>query len=245
MKFARSSALAVCCLAFHVTTDHGVELLFDFEGDSGTTVTDKLTNDGTQNGVIFQNVNPADTSVTLFGTLSAFYDLPVALHSLSVLKVPETVVPPDFSMTLAGFVNLDPSVQRLSRVFSTFSGSGATTNQLLLDFSTSAADTYLRGIVDGVVLRTPMGSPPAGLGTPGYHHYAMTVNTGEVKLYFDGANVLTSASPLPAGYDYVNDIQIGEDRGGAVNEQLIGNRRDCSDCDQTDEAVSPGRGVVN
>ena len=38
------------------TVAFALDLLYDFEGDSGNTITDKLLNDGAQNGMIFNNM---------------------------------------------------------------------------------------------------------------------------------------------------------------------------------------------
>lgn len=223
MKTARCSVLILGLIfLFGPSSAHAVELLYTFEGDSGTTVTDKLTGDGAQNGTIFQNVDPADTFTVPFGTQSGFFDLPevIVVPRVSIVEIPDTIFSPDFNMTLAAFVNHDLAADRLVRVFSTFAGAGSTVDQLLLDFDTRAAAPYVRAIFDGTVIKTPT-PPPIGIGTSGYHHYAVTVDSGAVSLYFDGAEVATGT--LPAGYNYLHNIQIGEDRGGAPNEQLIGN----------------------
>src|SRR5690606_37350299 len=107
------------------------ELLYNFEGDSGTSVTDKLTADGTQNGVVFQNVDPADTFTTMFGTQSAFFDIPNPLPAgpiYSSFEIPDTVLSANYSLTVAGFFQLDPAINpplnRRVRAFTSFAGSG-------------------------------------------------------------------------------------------------------------------------
>jgi hypothetical protein len=201
-----------------------LNLLYDFEGDNGTTAVDKISSDGTQNGATLNSVDTADTFLPAFGTQSAFFDNPLTgtgVPPWSTLEVPDTTFGADYSLTLAAFVNQDFTQQKRVRVFSSFQGTGPVADRLLLDFSNTGATANVRAIVDGTSYTSPA---VAAAGTAGYHHIAMTLSAGAMKLYFDGAEVMTGA--IPAGYTNNKNLFIGEDPhdgGGTANEQFLGN----------------------
>ena len=75
---------AVACIAVlvgsHILTlaapaANAIEFWYDFEGDSGDVVTDKLSSDGAQDGSLEGNTSIQSDDV-LFGTKSARFDIP-------------------------------------------------------------------------------------------------------------------------------------------------------------------------
>jgi len=204
-------------------------ILLNFEGDSGTVATDKLASDGAQNGQALGNVTVNSTFVVPFGTQSAFFDIPASptpVPPYSTLEIPDSTLPADFSLTLAGHFRSDEIPQdNVTRLFSSFLGAGATTTDtLLLDFDSrpnAPSVKGLRAIVNKKVIQTTIA--PEGLGDPGYHHVAMTVDQGMVRLYFNGAEV--ASGDVGLGYSNARNIAIGEDISGASNpdEQFKGN----------------------
>lgn len=240
MNLVRCSILLICCVVMGIAQDaSAVSLLYDFEGDSGTAVTDKLASDGAQNGIIYNNVNPADTFNPHFGSQGAFFDNPPPLVSApySTLEIPGTTFGANYSVTLAGWANQDQvnTALRRFRLFSSFSGTGGTVGSLLLDASNQSGASKIRGIVNGISFTGPNNS---GALTPGYHHYAMTVDgsisgNSAVKLYVDGApvTVTPSGGTLSAGYVSNNNLRIAEDTANfpvsnTTSEQLVGNADD-------------------
>ena len=220
----------VLLIGNHTSLAVGVEFLYDFEGDSGATVIDKWANDGAQHGEIFNNVNPADMVVPMFGAQSAFFDLPdpgVTVPPYSTMEIPDTTFDEDFSLTLAGhFRNLEDPLD-FTRIFSSFGGTGpVTSDRIILDYDASGGVIPgLRAIVNNTVVQTASVPPELASMAPGeYHHFAMTIDVGEISAYVDGNLVLSG----DVGFDYANlqNIFIGEDPhdlGGSANEQFIGN----------------------
>ncbi|QDU56881.1 LamG-like jellyroll fold domain-containing protein [Aeoliella mucimassa] len=221
----------IASVAMIASSANALELFYDFEGSETDTVIDKLTTDGSQNGVIYQNVDPNDTFDPAFGSESALFDIPspgVVVPPYSTLEIPDSTLEPDFSLTLAAFIKNDEEVQDFTRAFSSYRGTGAVSdNRILLDFdSRGVSIPGIRAIVGNTQVRTS--EVPAGITDPGYHHYAMTVEPtaegGSVVVYFDGAEVASGV--VPAGYSNSFNIHLGEDPhdgGGSAAEQLIGN----------------------
>lgn len=204
----------------------GLDLLYNFEGDSGTVATDKITSDGTQDGELLGNVT-FDAFVAPWGTQSAFFDIPDPLPPVappySTMEITDTILGFDFSLTVAGFLDNREAGLDFTRIFSSYRGTGPLgTDRIILDVdATGGQIPGLRAIINNVSVVTD--SPPANLFDPGYHHYAMTVNAGDVRIYLDGAEVVNGN----VGTGYTNDfnIFIGEDPhdgGGSANEQVIG-----------------------
>ncbi len=239
MKFVRCSLVfSVSLLCVLSNRSKAVDLLYDFEGDSGTTAHDKLASDGAQNGTAYNSVTLNNTTDPGFGAQTAFFDNPPTPISepYSTFEIPDTVFGPNYSVTLAGWVNQDQvnTALRRFRVFSSFSGTGGVANILMLDASNASGSSSIRGIVGGVQFN---GTNNAGPLTPGYHYYAMTVDgsisgNSAVNLYVDGAPVSFSATgTLAAGYINNAPLRIGEDTSNfpvtnSAAEQIVGNADD-------------------
>jgi hypothetical protein len=234
MKWVRSSIVAgACLLGCFSQNANAVNLLYDFEGDSGTNVTDKLTSDGTQNGEIYNSVDPTDNFNPRFGNQSAFFDNPPPLvtGAYSTIEMPDSTFAAGSSITMAGWVHQDiiNTELRRFRVFSSFSGTGAVPNNvMMLDAGNAATSSSVRGIVGGIQFS---GSLP--VLTSGYHHYAMTVDgsvtgNGAVKIYVDGNPITTSSTGTLGLYSNAVNLRIGEDvnnypQQNSANEQIVGN----------------------
>ena len=225
-------SIALAFLVFAVTVTQpalAVNLLYDFEGDTGTTVLDKLTGDGSQNGTIVNNVF-FDSFGAPFGTQAARFEPPdeaMQTPPFSTLEIPDTTFGPDFSLTVAMHVNNTEMPADFTRLFSTFQGTGpvAADRSIFLDFDPTGESgvTGLRAIANSQVIMTS--TIPDGMTVPGYHHYAMTIDDGDVTVYFDGLEVVNGNVGSGYSSDVVN-IHIGEDPhdgGGTADEQLIGN----------------------
>jgi len=239
MKLVRCSVvLSIFITALVASRVDAVNLLYDFEGDSGTIATDKLTFDGAQNGTVYNNVILNNTGDPGFGLQTAFFDNPPSPISqpYSVFEIPNTTFGANYSVTLAGWVNQDQltTALRRFRVFSSFSGTGGVANILMLDASNASGGSSIRGIVGGIQFNGPNNVGPL---SPGYHHYAMTVDgslsgNSAVALYVDGLPVTFSATgTLAAGYINNANLRIGEDVANfpitnSAAEQLVGNADD-------------------
>ena len=203
-----------------------VNLLYDFEGDAGITVIDKLVADGSHDGTIINNVF-FDSIGAPFGTQAARFEPPNTLGQVppfSTLEIPDTTFGSDFSLTVAMHVDNQESTLGFTRLFSSYRGTGPVdVDRILLDYDpTGGVIPGLRAIVNNTVVQT--GSPPDGITVAGYHHYAMTIDNGDVSIFFDGSEVANGN----VGFGYSSDanLHIGEDPhdgGGTADEQLIGN----------------------
>ena len=221
--------LAASCLFFSELKATG--LLYDFEGDSGVTATDKLTADGAQDGTLLGNISLISGTAVPVGTQAAFFDIPAAVNPpFSSVQVPGSSSLGD-TFTLAVNVDLDDPTPSPFRIFSSYGGTGGVgADRILFDHQPN----YIRAIVGGtsVTAATPTTYP-----TDGYHHYAVTVDSGALTLYFDG--IAIGGGTVPTGTVLSTDLFVGEDANdlnGASNEQILGN---IDDILVIDEALSP------
>lgn len=223
MSHFRIALMFSICAAF-CSSAIAVDLWYDFEGDS-TAATDKLTDDGAQDGILQNNVTIQSTNV-LFGAQSALFDIPSPIGAVnppfSTIEIPgSTALGEDF--TLAMHVDNQESALDFTRLITSFRGTGPVSdNRILFDYDpTGGVISGLRAIVNNNGVGTA--ATPAGITDPGYHHYAVTVDSGDVKIYFDGSEV--ASGNVGTGYSNSLNLHIGEDPhdgGGAANEQLIG-----------------------
>jgi hypothetical protein len=200
-------------------------IFYDFENDT-TVAVDKLDADGAQNGVLHNNVSIQSTT-TLFGMQSARFDVPSPLSTVnppfSTFEIGNsTSLGEDF--TLALHVDNQEAALDFTRLISSFRGTGPVgSDRILFDYDpTGTTIPGLRTIVNNAVVQTS--APPAGVTDSGYHHFALTVDSGDVKVYFDGSEV--ASGNVGAGYINTANLMVGEDPhdgGGTANEQLVGN----------------------
>jgi hypothetical protein len=225
MRNVRPIFLAISFAVFCHSSAGALELWYDFEGDS-TAAIDKLIDDGAQNGTLQNNVSIQSADV-LFGTQSALFDIPDPVDPVnppfSTIEIPgSTALGDDF--TLAIHVDNQEAALDFTRLITSYRGTGAVGNdRVLLDYDpTGGVIPGIRAIVNNTVVQTA--APPAGITNPGYHHYALAVDSGDVRIYFDGGEV--ASGNVGTGYVNTHNLYIGEDPhdgGGAANEQLIGN----------------------
>lgn len=225
-----------CSIVVLLNRADGFNLLYNFEGDSGTTVTDKLTNDGAQNGTIYNNVSVFPTTPGLapgFGSNVAFFDNPPTMvtKDYSTIEVPETTFGDNFSITLSGWVYQDPEELRRFRIFSSFAGTGAAVpaDRILFDAGNNETRSDVRAVIGGI---SYYGYQEPTLSA-GYHHYAMTVDNtlaghDKVKVYINGQELSTNPSGTLGTYSNSVNLKIGEDvnqfpQANSANEQIVGN----------------------
>lgn len=198
-----------------------LDFWYDFEGDSGTVATDKLTLDGSQDGTLTNEVSFGTSNVP-FGTQAAVFEAPSPMEGVppfSTLEIPgSTQLGPSFTLA----IHVDMEETDFTRLFSSYRGTGPVLeDRVIFDIDPSGATLQgFRAFVNNTGLQFP-GVPE--MLDPGYHHYAMTVDEGDVTVYFDGEEMGNDF----VGTDYFNDenLHVGEDPhdgGGSADEQLIG-----------------------
>ena len=200
----------------------GVDLLFDFEGDAGSTATDKLTLDGSQNGRLVNNVSiQADGAP--FGDGAARFDIPVSgPEGFHRIRLPGTT---GLGAAFTVAANVDYENTGFTRLFTSYRGTGGVgTDRIIVDFDPSGGVIPgIRAIINNTVLQTA--APPAALSDPGYHHIAVTYDDGATTIWLDGVEVV--AGTLGSGaITMTEDLYFGEDPhdgGGTANEQFAGN----------------------
>lgn len=205
MARTKAIALAAICLTALGAPAHAVQVLYTFEGDSGTTITDKLTGDGAQNPTVLGSPavvnNPANAA---FGDRYVLF--PNSPATTTVLSIPGTASL-GTAFTLAAMV--DESQNDWSRLFSAYDGGGVATNELIFDFDPSQFIGFgLRAFINGVGVTRSVGG---GFADSNYHHLAATYDNGQVRLFLDGSQ-LGAAAAVPGGaVNLMNNLRFGED----------------------------------
>jgi hypothetical protein len=214
--------LAVPCLLIFGRGALAVQVLYTFEGDSGTTITDKLTGDGAQDAANVTGGTVVDTTPAnaAFGSRSGSF--PVSPVQQNTFDVPGSSTL-GTAFTLAAMV--DETQNDFSRVFSVYDGGPPQPNELIFDIDPSlnafgfGVRTFVQGtgVVRGV-----------NFADSAYHHVAMTYDNGQVRLFLDG-NQLGATAAVPGGnVGLFNDLRFGEDYPPAstTNERLEGHADD-------------------
>ena len=214
MRQLLSTCLLGAGMLTFVCSASAIDLFYDFEDEPGTTAFDKLTSDGAQNGVLLGNIQ-FDSSQPAFGQKALLFEEPDPVGDVppfSTLELDGKTLDFDFDITVAMHMENRESEPDFTRLFSTFQGTGPVPfdRSVFLDFDPTGNSgvTGLRAIVNSEVIMTS--DIPDGLGDPGYHHYALTIESGDVSIYFDGEEVVSGAVLLGYSSDVVN-IHIGED----------------------------------
>ncbi|WP_425398995.1 LamG-like jellyroll fold domain-containing protein [Aeoliella sp.] len=208
-----------------------VELLYNFEGDAGAVATDKLTDDGAQDGTLLGNVSVTSGTQAPFGAQAGKFDIPFKVNPpFSSVQVPGSSVLGD-SYTLAVHAQIEDPTPSPFRIFSSYGGTGGVgADRILFDHQPDS----LRAIIGGTSVSAPTTST---FPTAGYHHYALTVDNGTATIYFDGQSLGTAL--VPTGNALSTNLFVGEDAhdlGGSANEQILGN---VDDIVVVDEVLSP------
>ena len=188
--------------------DAGPAAIHTFEGDSGTVAADKLTSDGAQAALLQGSVSVVnDPSQAAFGgSYAAFTGDGSSVDTVEI----ERTFDLGRRFTLAAMVK--PADTRLTRLFSSYRGSGTmTSSDLIFDFDpTGAAIPALRCTLQGGTVTSQSRTFADG----GYHHLAMTYNDGAVNLFLDGSSVGTGT--VPAGPVWLNrNLRFGQDTEGS------------------------------
>ena len=108
----------------------------------------------------------------------------------------------------------------LTRLFSTFSGTGDPSGRIVFDFDPNAS-------VESIGIRCLLPDGTVAIHTEGFsvdedHHIGAVYEEGELSLYLDGelvASAFGAGGPIDLG---PFPLRIGEDLGGIVNENFIG-----------------------
>lgn len=214
-----ASLLLLTCPALHA----GPLVLYTFEGDSGTNITDKLTADGAQNATNVTGSVSVDTTAAnaAFGSSSgSFPYLPTGQQNTFDVPGSQNL---GTAFTLAAMV--DEETNNFSRVFSVYNGGGPANDELIFDIdpSLNAYGFGVRAFVHGTGVVRGVNFADAS-----YHHVAMTYNNGTVRLYLDGTQLGADAT-VPAGaVSLFNNLRFGEDYPptGTTNERLEGHADD-------------------
>lgn len=194
---------------------HGVNLWYDFEGDAGSAVIDKLTADGSHNGNIAGKVSFTTGGTALFGEQSALFEL--TSPPFSTLEIPGTSALGDsFSMALHAAVT-GGGGKRLISGFRGVSGAVAP-GELVFDY---LANGKLRAIYNGTTVESPSIGAIADIG---YQHFALTVDNGSMGIFHNGLQVASGSVAL--GATMARNVHVGEDpfvvNGLSASEQLTG-----------------------
>ena len=197
-------------------------VLYDFEDDSGVSITDKFTSDDLQNGIVHNNVRVDEAAANArFGVRSAVLGAPLSSSPFNAIDVgPVGNLGSNFTMAAAVSVpGGGQTAGGLTRLFSTYSGSGSAAGRLIFDFDPNAS---VSGI--GLRLLLPDGTEVVSDATFSLntrHHLAAVNDSGRITLYLDGSPV-ASGSTAGAVDLGAFPLRIGEDLDGPVNEQFVG-----------------------
>ena len=155
-----------------------LKAFFDFEGDRGTSATDKATEDGHQRGRFHNHVSISRDPANAHGESCLVFTSDG--ETLSTFQIVDT-------MNLGKHFTLAARVktgqQRRTRLFSTYRGCDQPVCGELI-FDCDPAGGEVRFVANG---QTVTAQCPIAVNR--YHHYAVTYNAGEVKLYTDGKQV--------------------------------------------------------
>ncbi len=202
-----------------IPDNQALSIYYDFEGDMG----DRLVNDGAQDAVFLNNVALDPNSANAArGVGSAILDDVAPDVPFSVIDVGPIGNLGD-SFTLAAVVNVPGggfAGGGLTRLFSTFAGTGSPAGRLIFDFDPNASveSIGIRVILpDGTAL-----THSSGFSVNEDHHLAATYNMGDLTIYLDGEPVETTTGGGGAIDLGEFPLRIGEDLGGIVNENLVG-----------------------
>lgn len=168
---------------------YGVQILLNAEGDIGTTATDKLIVDGSQNptfhagtpnGVAVDN-NPANAA---YGNSSFSFQglVDENIYGMNRLGLPDTATLGS-SFTLGAFIK--SSFDGQMQLFSSYVGGGPVGNTLQFAVNAGAPGAWTRMYLD-VAGERAQTSTWGSVSTGDYYLAVVTFDAGEVKFYFDG-----------------------------------------------------------
>jgi hypothetical protein len=215
-----------------VTQTGGFAVNYDFEGDSGTTITDKFTLDGSQNGIAHRqasvDTNPANARL---GNASGNLAVATPPHTFSQIStgIDHTDLGSAFTMSAVINVEGDGYVSgKQTRLFSNLVASSGLPF-LVFDFEPDASSN---GFSCRLILP---GGTNVSTNQPfsyGDNHtltatYDGSGTTGIAKIYIDGVEVFSGATATSGDVDLGDyGLMVGEDQNGIANEQFVGTMDD-------------------
>ncbi len=197
----RPLAAAAVALLLHAGSAAAVQILYTFEGDVGTGITDRLTDDGAQNPTVLggASVDPTPGNAG-FGSSSLAF--PTSPASPTLIQLPGT-------QSLGTRFTLAVLAQEVagdhSRLFSAYYGASVTPAEMLFDLNQGASNVVTVSIQGSTIQRTGTFDDGA------YHHFALTFDAGVVRIYQDGVQLGADAFVSPAPVNLIQDLQFGED----------------------------------
>jgi len=200
----------------------GPGILYTFEQDLGTLITDKLTYDGGQDPIVRGSPPPlvdADPAKAAFGEQSVLFPTNPTVRTTLTLPGSSSL---GNAFTLAAMVKEtdDQVVSDYSRLFTTYNGGSAGSTELIFDIDPTGENRYVPGVRfvhNGVTVTPP--DEPITFNDGEYHHLAATYDNGDVVVYLDGA-VVASGDVGGGAVNLFADLQFGEE--GSPNEPFEG-----------------------
>lgn len=189
-----------------------LEAFFTFEGDSAKTATDKATKDGVQRILFHNDVNIIkDKSKAANGCFAAAF--PFKSDTVNTLEILDTMhLGTKFTLAIMA----KTYKQKVARLFSSFRGVGEPASGELI-FDIHRANGILRFIVNGQKVQ----SMPRFYEDAQYHHFAVTYDHGDVKLYLDG-NQVADSRIRPGSACLSWDGSIVDYLGSPQDDTLVG-----------------------
>ena len=183
---------------------------FDFEDDVGQTAADKVTSDGKQQCRFHNNVTVTRDPANSSGDSSLAFTSDG--KSLSTFQIVNTM---NLGKNFTLAAKVKTSEKRLTRLFSTYRGCHEpVTGELIFDFNPAAGE--IRFVANGQTVESK-----CKISTAQYHHYAVTYDEGEVKLYFDGKEVGSGQLRSGTCFYIYNDIKSVKRRFNGLNEKTV------------------------
>lgn len=192
------------------------QVLVTAEGDSGTTFTDKLTDDGVQTINTLSGGPTVTSTSVLNGAQSALFD-----NTGERFQFVGSAAGLGTQFTLGAFVDANQT-QNTLRLFSNYNGGPIAGTDLLWDNVNSLNE--MRFFIDG-----QQGSFPLfDFNAAGPTHIAATVDGDQVSVFIDGMLHGTTETVGDGVFTLSPDLHFGEDVAGTslTNEPFLGEADD-------------------
>ncbi|MBN1514068.1 MAG: hypothetical protein JXB13_18770, partial [Phycisphaerae bacterium] len=223
----RVAMLAIALVLSGTGMTLAADILYTFESADPTgPAPDDLVGDGLQNGALEDYPVRIDADRPVFGLKALAFD---PTSAIAVVPIPGTT---GLGTQVTLGVHLLKVPAGHHRLFSSFNGSSTWDNELIVDFDPDgeilSTGFGLRVLYNGSSLTVSSASLPDWSDSDTPHHIAVTWNSGNVTVFFDGSP-MASGSIGSGSLVLSRELQIGEDYGqeGAilnnqVNEALRG-----------------------
>ena len=219
--------LSLMVLVMVAGVSQAVAILYDFEGDTvgGSSSTDKLVVDGSQNGVFHDNTSNGATVTNVgakFGNdCGAFGAGDDANDLWNTLEIDgSTSLGSKFTFSIMFNLNSSFATSRRARLFSSYSGTGSADTDIIIDANPDGGKSngFRMTVLGQTVLRTAA----ATFTLDEWHHVAVVYDDGDITLYFDGEEVGSGSTTIIGDVTVARNILVGEDVGGANDDQIWG-----------------------